>query len=111
MRLKACKKKETISILEHQPVSMIISIPLFSIPLLISALLILLGLLVTPISSRMGVIGIGAGSVIMGIVAIKDLPMGFDIKTVVLFGISVVVGLWMVSIGLKKEPGSYKGKG
>jgi hypothetical protein len=83
-----------------------ISIPLFSIPLLIAALFTLLGFLVTPISPRMGVIGIGAGSVILGLVAIKDLPMGFDIRTIVLFGITAAVGLWMVSVGLKKQPGN-----
>lgn len=79
-----------------------ISIPLFSIPLLVSAVLILLGLLVTPFSVRLGVIGIGAGSVILGLVAIKDLPMGFEVQTIVLFGITTVVGLWMMSVGLKE---------
>ena len=79
------------------------SIPLFSIPLLVSAVLILLGLLVTPFSVRLGVIGIGAGSVILGLVAIKDLPMGFEVQTIVLFGITTVVGLWMISIGLKEQ--------
>ncbi len=83
-----------------------ISIPLFSIPLLVSAVLIFLGLLVTPFSSRLGVIGIGAGSVILGLVAIKDLPMGFEIQTIVLFGITTVVGLWMISVGLKELHGS-----
>lgn len=79
-----------------------ISIPLFSIPLLVSAVLILFGLLVTPFSSRLGVIGIGAGSVILGLVAIKDLPMGFEVQTIVLFGITTVVGLWMISVGLRE---------
>ena len=69
-------KEETISILQLDAVAMNISIPLFSIPLLASAVLILLGLLVTPFSVRLGVIGIGAGSVILGLVAIKDLPNG-----------------------------------
>ena len=79
-----------------------ISIPLFSIPLLVSAVLILLGLLVTPFSVRLGVIGIGAGSVILGLVAIKDFPNGLEIQTIVLFGVTTVVGLWMVSVGLKE---------
>jgi len=79
-----------------------ISIPLFSIPLLASAVLILLGLLVTPFSMRLGVIGIGAGSVILGLVAIKDFPNGLEIQTIVLFGVTTVVGLWMVSVGLKE---------
>lgn len=83
-----------------------ISIPLISLPMLAAALLTLLGLAVTPISSRLGIIGIGAGSAIMAIVAIKDLPMGFEIRTIVLFGITALVGLWMVSVGLKKQPGS-----
>jgi hypothetical protein len=100
------QQKETISILEPELAGMNISIPLFSLPLLISALLILLGFLVTPISVRMGVVGIGAGSLILGVVAIRDLPMGFDVKTIVLFGITAVVGLWMVSVGLKKQPGN-----
>ena len=80
-----------------------ISIPLFSIPLLASAVLILLGLLVTPFSVRLGVIGIGAGSVILGLVAIKDFPNGLEIQTIVLFGVTTVVGLWMVSVGLKEQ--------
>jgi hypothetical protein len=36
-------------------------------------------------------------------VAIKDLPMGFEVQTIVLFGITTVVGLWMISIGLKEQ--------
>jgi hypothetical protein len=100
------RRKETISILPPEFGSMNISIPLFSIPLLVAALLTLLGFLVTPFSVRLGVIGIGAGSVILGIVAIKDLPMGFELQTIGLFGITAVVGLWMVSVGLKKQPGN-----
>ena len=95
--------EETISIPQPELGDMNISIPLFSLPLLVSALLILLGMLVTPISARLGVIGIGAGSVTLGAVAIKDLPMGLEIPTIFLFGITVVVGLWMVSVGLKKQ--------
>jgi hypothetical protein len=83
-----------------------ISIPLFSIPLLASAVLILLGLLVTPLSVRLGVIGIGAGSAILGLVAIKDFPNGLEIQTIVLFGITTVVGLWMISVGLKEHHGN-----
>lgn len=80
-----------------------ISIPLFSTPLLVSAVLILLGFLVAPFSVRLGVIGIGAGSTILGMVAIKDFPNGLEIKTIVLFGITTVVGLWMISVGLKEH--------
>jgi hypothetical protein len=79
-----------------------ISIPLFSIPLLVSAVLILLGFLVTPFSARLGVIAIGAGSAILGLVAIKEFPNGLEVQTIVLFGITTVVGLWMVSVGLKE---------
>lgn len=86
--------------------AMNISIPLFSLPMLAAALLTLIGLLITPFSARLGVIGIGAGSLILGVVAIKDLPMGFEIQAIVLFGITAVVGLWMMSVGLKKQPGN-----
>ena len=83
-----------------------ISIPLFSLPMLVAALITLLGLLAAPFSARLGVIGIGAGGAILGIMAIRDLPMGFKLQTIVLFGMTAVVGLWMVSVGLKKQPGS-----
>ena len=86
--------------------AMNISIPLFSLPMLAAALLTLLGLLITPFSARLGVIGIGAGSLILGVVAIRDLPMGFEIQAIVLFGMTAVVGLWMMSVGLKKQPGN-----
>ena len=80
---------------------MIISIPLFSVPLLTAAALIGLGLLVYPFSARLGVFGIGAGSVIMGAVALFDLPSGLGAQGLILFGISVVVGGWMMYVGVK----------
>jgi len=81
-----------------------ISIPLFSMPLLISAFLVALGLAITPLSARLGVIGIGAGSVIAGAVAITSVPNGLGPQGLILFGATAVVGLWMVSVGLKKQP-------
>ena len=83
-----------------------ISIPLFSPELLVSALLVGLGLLVAPFNVRLSVIGIGAGSAIMGAIALMDLPNGFQIQGIVLFGMSAIVGLWMVAVGLKKPPGN-----
>jgi hypothetical protein len=82
-----------------------ISIPLFSIPLLVSALLIGLGLLATPFSARLSAIGIGLGSVIMGGIVFTNLPKGFELKAIALFGVTVIVGAWMVAVGLKKQPG------
>ena len=80
---------------------MILSIPLFSMPLLIAAALIALGFLAYPFSARLGVIGIGAGTVIMGVVVLHDLPNGFAIQSLVLFGFTVIVGALMMYVGVK----------
>lgn len=80
---------------------MILSIPLFSTPLLIAAALIALGFLAYPFSARLGVIGIGAGTVIMGVVVLRDLPNGFALQGLVLFGFTVIVGAWMMYVGVK----------
>jgi hypothetical protein len=47
------------------------------------------------------VIGIGAGSVIMGAAVINDLPNGLGLQSIILFGISIVVGGWMMYVGVK----------
>ncbi|WP_424444719.1 hypothetical protein [Methanothrix sp.] len=78
-----------------------ISIPLFSAPLLLAAAFIALGFLIYPLSARVGVMSMGAGSVIMGMVVLIDLPNGLAIESLVLFGFTVVVGLWMVYVGVK----------
>lgn len=78
-----------------------ISIPLFSIPLLIAAALIGLGFLTYLYSARLGVVLMGLGSVIMGGVVIMDLPNGMGLESLVLFGITVLVGGWMVYIGVR----------
>lgn len=78
-----------------------LSIPLFSTPLLISAALIALGFITYLISARIGVILMGAGSVIMGAVVIFDLPNGMGLQGLVLFGFTVLVGGWMMYVGVK----------
>ncbi len=80
---------------------MILSIPLDSMPLLIAAALIALGFLAYLFSARLGVIGIGAGSMIMGVVVLLDLPNGLAIQGLVLFGFTVIVGVWMMYVGVK----------
>jgi len=79
-----------------------LSIPLFSTPLLIAAALIALGFITYLISARVGVILMGAGSVIMGAVVIFDLPNGMGLQGLVLFGMTVLVGGWMMYVGAKK---------
>ena len=69
-----------------------ISIPLDSMPLLFSALLVVLGLAATPLSARLGVIGIGAGSIIAGAVAVTSVPNGMGPQGMILFGATAVVG-------------------
>ncbi|HRU76318.1 MAG: hypothetical protein WAV83_01945 [Methanothrix sp.] len=78
-----------------------ISIPLFSAPLLLAAAFIALGFLIYPLTARVGVMSMGTGSVIMGMVVLIDLPNGLAIESLVLFGFTVVVGLWMVYVGVK----------
>ena len=78
-----------------------ISIPLFSAPLLLAAAFIALGFLIYPLTARVGVMSMGAGSVIMGMVVLVGLPNGLAIESLVLFGFTVVVGLWMVYVGVK----------
>ena len=78
-----------------------LSIPLFSTPLLIAAALIGLGFITYLLSARIGVILMGAGSVIMGAVVIFDLPNGMGLQGLVLFGMTVLVGGWMMYVGVK----------
>ncbi|OPY50143.1 MAG: hypothetical protein A4E49_02804 [Methanosaeta sp. PtaU1.Bin112] len=78
-----------------------LSIPLDSIPLLIAAALIALGFLTYLLSARTGVILMGAGSIIMGAVVILDLPNGMGVQGLVLFGMTVLVGGWMMYVGAR----------
>ena len=78
-----------------------LSIPLFSTPLLIAAALIALGFITYLLSARIGVILMGAGSVIMGAVVILDLPNGMGLQGLLLFGMTVLVGGWMIYVGVK----------
>jgi hypothetical protein len=80
---------------------MILSIPLFSTPLLIAAAFIGLGFMIYPFSARFGVMSIGAGSVIMGGVVLFDLPNSLGFQGLILFGISIIVGGWMMYVGVK----------
>ncbi len=67
----------------------------------LSAALIALGFITYLISARLGVVLMGAGSVIMGVVVIHDLPNGMGMLSLVLFGMTVLVGGWMVYVGVK----------
>jgi hypothetical protein len=78
----------------------IISIPLNSLPLLIAAAFIALGFIIYVFSARLGVACIGAGSVIMGAVVVMELPSDFMLQGIVLFGVTIVVGAWMVYVAV-----------
>ena len=84
---------------------MILSIPLFSPALLVAAALAAIGMFLYPFSARLSVIGIGAGSIVMGIEILMNHPVGIQPQTIILFGSSVVVGAWMAFVGLKKPAG------
>jgi hypothetical protein len=79
-----------------------LSIPLFSAPLLFAAFLALAGLAVYIWHPRLSVIGIGAGAAIAAIIAIIDIPNAFTPQGIFLFGMTVLVGGWMVAVGMKK---------
>ena len=83
--------------------NMDLSIPLFSTPLLIAATLIALGFITYLFSARLGVVLMGTGSVIMGAVVIFDLPNGMGLQSLVLFGMTVLVGGWMVYVGVRNS--------
>ncbi len=82
---------------------MIVSIPLDSPSLLISAALFALGMIITPISARLGVVGIGIATIIMGAAVLLTTPNGLGAigPWIVAFGSSVIVGAWMIMIGMK----------
>ena len=84
---------------------MILSIPLFSPALLVAAVLVGIGMLLYPFSARLSVIGIGAGSIVMGIEVLINHPIGLQPQAIILFGSSVIVGAWMAFVGLKKPSG------
>ncbi len=87
---------------------MIISIPLFSPVLLVAAALVAIGMLAYPLNARFGIIGIGAGSVIMGIEVLMNNPSGLQPQSIILFGSTIVVGAWMALVGLKKPAGKSR---
>ncbi len=87
---------------------MIISIPLFSPALLAAAALIAIGFLLYPFNARFSVIGIGAGSVIMGMDVLMNTPSGLQPQSIILFGSTIAVGAWMAFVGLKKPAGKSR---
>jgi hypothetical protein len=48
------------------------------------------------------VIGIGLGSIIMGAVVLADVPRGLGYQAIIPFGLAVIVGVWMVAVGIKE---------
>jgi hypothetical protein len=80
-----------------------LSIPIDSLPLLLAAIIAGMGVLVTPISARIGIICIGMGTIIMGAVVLATAPIGQGsiLSWLVPFGFTIVVGGWMMMIGLK----------
>ncbi len=82
---------------------MILSIPIDSLPLLLAAIIAGIGVLVPPISARIGIICIGMGTIIMGAVVLVTAPNGLGSigLWLVPFGFTIIVGAWMMLIGLR----------
>ncbi|NYT01281.1 MAG: hypothetical protein GKC10_00750 [Methanosarcinales archaeon] len=68
----------------------------------LAAGLIGLGLLISVVSGRLGTISLGAGSIAVGVVLISDLPEGWELVGAAFFGMIIVAGIWMISVGIKK---------
>ncbi|MGA9097458.1 MAG: hypothetical protein WB392_00835 [Methanotrichaceae archaeon] len=41
----------------------------------------------------------------MGLVMLADLPKGVELQEIMLFGLVIVVGAWMIAVGLKQPLG------
>lgn len=78
------------------------SIPVSSPALLAAAFMIALGVALLPLSVKYSIISIGAGSIVMGLVMLSDLPRGFELQWIVLFGSAIVVGSWMIAVGIRQ---------
>lgn len=73
----------------------------------IAAALIGAGILISVINNRMGSVSIGLGSVTVGVVLLSNVPQGWEMVAIGFFGIAVLAGLWMISVGLKRTKGEY----
>lgn len=68
----------------------------------IAAALIGAGVLISVINNRIGSVSIGLGSVAVGVVLLSSIPQGWEIVAIGFFGITVLAGLWMISVGFKQ---------
>lgn len=69
----------------------------------VAAVLIGLGLLISIFHSRIGSVAIGLGSVAIGVVLLSSVPDGWEVVAFGFFGLIILAGFWMISVGLKKE--------
>jgi len=67
-----------------------------------AAALIGLGLLISVVWGRMGTISLGIGSIAVGVVLMSDLPEGWELVGAAFFGLIIIAGVWMISVGIKK---------
>lgn len=68
----------------------------------IAAALIGAGVLISVINNRIGSVSIGLGSATMGVVLLSNVPRGWEMVALGFFGIAVLAGLWMISVGFKQ---------
>jgi hypothetical protein len=65
--------------------------------------LIAVGIFLTLVSARAGILLVGLGTVATGAFLFIIVPNGFDPFSILFNGLLVVCGLWMVMVGAKKE--------
>lgn len=71
--------------------------------LIAGMILISAGVLAGAMSPKLGVMGMGSGSVAIGIFLLSDVPKGFEIHAVIFFGSLVLIGIWMFAVGIKEQ--------
>ena len=75
-------------------------------PLIVAGMiLIAVGIFLTLVSARAGILLVGLGTVATGAFLFIIVPNGFDPFSILFNGLLVICGLWMVMVSAKKECG------
>jgi hypothetical protein len=69
----------------------------------VAAVLIGLGVLMSVFSARLGSISLGAGSMAVGVVLLSAVPEGWEVAAFIFFGLIILAGAWMISVGMKEK--------
>jgi hypothetical protein len=71
--------------------------------LILGIILASCGVLAGALSPRLGVLGMGSGSVAVGLFMLSDVPEGGERLALLFFGSLVFVGAWMFAVGIAER--------